>query len=78
MLEDRNRSFRETMVQLAPDVSPVVRDVLFDPQTSGELLFGCREEDAPEILKRLVDAGAEETAVIGRVSDDDGELIQVI
>ena len=74
----RNRRFREDMVRLSPEVSPVVRDVLFDPQTSGGLLFGCNEKDAPEISKRLLDTGVEDTVVIGRVSDDDGELIQVI
>ena len=74
----RNRLFREAMVRLAPGVSPIVRDVLFDPQTSGGLLFGCREEDAPEIEKRLADAGVEAAAIIGRVTGDNGELIQVI
>ncbi len=74
----RNRRFREAMVRLAPDVSPVVRDVLFDPQTSGGLLFGCRAKDAPEIEKRLADASVADAAVIGRVSNDESELIQVI
>ena len=73
-----NRSFSGDMVRLAPDVTPVVRDVLFDPQTSGGLLFGCRGNEASEIKKRLVDAGVEDTAVIGRVSDGERELIQVI
>jgi len=74
----RNRSFRETMVQLGPDVGPVMRDVLFDPQTSGGLLFGCSEKHACDIRKRLEDAGVEGAAVIGRVSDDDSELLRVI
>lgn len=73
----RNRTYRESMVRLAPEVSPVVRDVLFDPQTSGGLLFGCNAKEAREIHDRLVDAGVEDTAVIGRVSDDEAELIQV-
>jgi len=74
----RNRKFRETMVRLGPGVSPVMRDGLFDPETSGGLLFGCRETDAPEIEKRLVDAGVAEATVIGRVSEGEREVIQVI
>jgi len=73
----RNRSFREAMVHLAPAVSPVVRDVLFDPQTSGGLLFGCSEKDAGEITKRLEDAGVEAPAVIGQVTADPDEIIHV-
>jgi len=73
----RNRSFRQSMVQLAPGVSPIVRDVLFDPQTSGGLLFGCGEKHAFELKRRLVDAGVEEAAIIGRVDDDTNEMIKV-
>jgi selenide, water dikinase len=58
-------------------VSPVMRDVLFDPQTSGGLLFGCSEKHASEIIKRLGDAGVADCAVIGRVSGDRKEMIQV-
>ena len=74
----RNRAFREAMVQLAPAVSPVMRDVLFDPQTSGGLLFGCGARHAVELKDRLVDAGVAETAIIGRVDSGTNETITVI
>ena len=74
----RNRSFRKAMVELAPRVSPVLRDVLFDPQTSGGLLIGCPEPDALELRRRLVAAGAEHTAIIGQANSLENEMITVL
>jgi len=52
-----NRKFREDMVRFATGFDPVVRDLLFDPQTSGGLLFGCSDKAAKAICRRLEDAG---------------------
>ena len=52
-----NRKFRENMIRFATGFDPVVRDILFDPQTSGGLLFGCGSAVANEVCRQLEDAG---------------------
>ena len=42
------QNFRQEMFKLAPGISPVMRDVLFNPQTSGGLLIGCPAQYAVE------------------------------
>ncbi len=63
----RNRNFRKNMVQLKSNITPIMRDILFDPQTSGGLLIGCSEKESQTLVKRLVDNGVEHAAVIGQV-----------
>lgn len=55
-------------------------DLLFDPQTSGGLLFGVAAERAEEAIERLVAAGDGAAAVIGEVvaQRDDGAPIELI
>ncbi len=74
----RNRSFRQEMVKLAPDISPIMRDVLFDPQTSGGLLIGCPAKYAVELKKHLIAKGAKHTAIIGKVYDQEKEIINIV
>lgn len=68
----RNRVFRKDFVDLKESVSPIMRDILFDPQTSGGLLIGCPEEHAQNLIKRLIDNGVEDAAIIGMVVDLEG------
>ena len=71
-----NRKFRENMVTLPAGFDPVTRDILFDPQTSGGLLFGCADKVAVELCRRLQDAGVL-AADIGLVADGgEGVVIQ--
>ena len=72
------QSFRREMVDLVPDVSTVVRDVLFDPQTSGGLLIGCAEKYAFELKNRLIAKGVNNTAIIGKVYDNEKAMINVL
>ncbi len=65
----RNRMFREAMVDVSA-ISPVVRDVLFDPQTSGGLLIGCPEQFALALTDRLIAEGVEYAAIIGAADDN--------
>jgi len=55
-----------------------MRDVLFDPQTSGGLLIGCAEKHAFELKNRLVARGVKNTAIIGKVYDNEKEMITVV
>jgi selenide, water dikinase len=74
----RNRAFRESMVAAAPDFDPVLRDVLFDPQTSGGLLLGCAGKEARSLQQRLIDQGVADAAVIGYVHDNPKARITLI
>lgn len=65
----RNREFRKNMVLAAADFDPVLRDILYDPQTSGGLLIGCAEKDAPALVRRLQNEGIETAAIIGFVTE---------
>jgi selenide,water dikinase len=73
-----NRSFRQKMVKLAPDISPIMRDVLFDPQTSGGLLIGCPDKHAPGLKKDLIAKGVKHAAIIGKVFDKEKEIIKIV
>lgn len=70
-----NWKFREKMVEGGDDFDPVLRDILFDPQTSGGLLIGCPEKEAPLLLRRLLERGVEEAKIIGYVTDKREEKI---
>ena len=51
---------------------------LFDPQTSGGLLFGINQDQVEKVLKFLVQEGLEQTAVIGIVSEKTNQGIPVL
>ncbi|MBF0202452.1 MAG: selenide, water dikinase SelD, partial [Desulfamplus sp.] len=71
-----NREFRQWMVTLGSGVSPVMRDILFDPQTSGGLLMGCPEHHARTLVTRLKENGVENASVIGFIHEHDkGKII---
>jgi selenide,water dikinase len=71
----KNRLHRQKMITLPQGFDPVLRDILFDPQTSGGLLIGCSEKEGLRLVKRLHDQGIEEAAVIGTVSDSRKDTI---
>jgi selenide,water dikinase len=74
----RNKEFRINQVDIDPNASPYLLDILFDPQTSGGLLIAVPKEKAEKMVKRLKEKGIEEAAVIGRVVDDPKEKIIVL
>jgi selenide,water dikinase len=55
-------------------------DVLFDPQTSGGMLFGVAPERAAEALEALRRGGDAQAAIVGEVAPprQDGALIRVV
>ncbi len=63
----RNRDFRIKMVDLDKNVSKVMLDILFDPQTSGGLLMSVPASDAEPLLKKLHRAGIKSASLIGEV-----------
>lgn len=74
----KNREFRKNMVSAPAGFDPVLRDILFDPQTSGGLLIGCTEKVAPLLVQRLQDEGIGEAAVIGFVTESVTDTIQLL
>ncbi len=72
-----NRKFRESMVDMAPSVDPVIQDILFDPQTSGGLLISVEANRADELLDRLKKQGLSWAAIIGQVVSEPKEKIFV-
>jgi selenide,water dikinase len=74
----KNREFRKTMVSASAGFDPVLRDILFDPQTSGGLLIGCAEKDAQALVRRLHDQGIIAAAVIGFVTEDINNTMQLL
>lgn len=63
----RNRDFRLKMVDIDKNVSKVMVDILFDPQTSGGLLMSVPAADADPLLKRMRREGIKDAAIIGEV-----------
>ena len=61
----RNREFIEDKVSICETVNRAVSDILFDPQTSGGLLFAVKPEQAGAFLKELQGAGLP-AAMVGR------------
>jgi selenide,water dikinase len=56
-----------TAVTFMPDVPETLRDICYDPQTSGGLLFSVPESQAPALLAALKSQCVENATVIGRV-----------
>jgi len=65
----RNREHFGPRVELGPDVPAAVRDLLFDPQTSGGLLFALPAGQAAALAEELRADGLP-AALIGRVTAD--------
>jgi len=63
----RNRDFRMPLIEVGPKCPEWRLDILFDPQTSGGLLFALAADQAEPCLARLHAAGVTEAAIIGEV-----------
>jgi len=74
-----NRAFRESFCIFAPSVDAILRDVLFDPQTSGGLLIAVDKSHADDLLKDILNSSEESSraAVIGEVVLSDPGKIKI-
>ena len=63
----RNRDYRQDMVDIDKKVPQYLQDILFDPQTSGGLLIAVPAKKAQKLLKRLHEEGITAAAIIGEV-----------
>ena len=73
----KNREFRKEMILAPAGFDPVMRDILFDPQTSGGLLIGCEEKEAMLMVKRMHNEGIEAAAIVGVVTSNLKKTIQL-
>ncbi|MCD4829897.1 MAG: selenide, water dikinase SelD [Candidatus Cloacimonetes bacterium] len=69
-----NRDYRLQMMAGHDQIPPEVIDILFDPQTSGGLLFALSPDQANELLGDLTDAGFD-AALVGEVIER--EVLQI-
>jgi selenide,water dikinase len=63
----RNREFYAPKVQGGESLPPTLRDILYDPQTSGGLLIAVPEEEAESILSRLNEVGVKDARIVAEV-----------
>ena len=63
----RNAEFYGGNVDFSHQVQDYMKDILFDPQTSGGLLISLAPDAAELLMDRLKKAGIQNTAVIGEV-----------
>ena len=64
----RNRAYAEAGVSVQGSISLALQDILYDPQTSGGLLFAIPEEDADACLAQLKQT-IPNAAIIGYVTE---------
>ena len=74
----KNREFREQMITFANIVPRTLRDLLFDPQTSGGLLISVREGQCNQLVSALKDGGIADASRIDEVVDSQKEIISVV
>jgi selenide,water dikinase len=63
----RNRDYYGGSVQFGPNVPQPLRDILFDPQTSGGLLMSLAPTKARRLVSAMKRSGIEEAAIVGEV-----------
>lgn len=65
----RNRSFCKKDTTMDKGIDPIVQDLMFDPQTSGGLLFSIGSNNAKACVERMNQRGIA-AAIVGTVGQD--------
>lgn len=66
----RNMDYYLSHIEQACEISDEMRDILFDPQTSGGLLIAVSSDSADELVKKMHRSKITNAAVIGCIIDD--------
>jgi selenide,water dikinase len=75
---ERNAEYGAGLTRIDPGLEDAEKAVLFDPQTSGGLLFALPPSSAEAALRELRVGGCRQAAVIGRIAGRSDGLIHVI
>lgn len=70
----RNRKYAGAGVKLCREISLAMQDILYDPQTSGGLLFALPEKNAQACLRELQDQ-IPQAAIVGYVTEKEEAFI---
>ena len=70
----RNRQYAGGGVKRCRDIPLAMQDILYDPQTSGGLLFSLPEKDAESCLRELQDK-IPQAAMVGYVTEKEDSFI---
>jgi selenide,water dikinase len=73
----RNRDYLGARAVFAENVPQALRNVFWDPQTSGGLLFSLPDKDAPALLERLREH-CPEAKIIGRVVPKETASVKIL
>jgi selenide, water dikinase len=73
-----NRKLSEGRLEIMTKLSPEDESLLFDPQTSGGLLFSVPESQAELLSSELKKAGVETAAIIGNVMEGTPPYIKIV
>ena len=63
-----NRRFCEKHLTIDPGISQIEVDLLSDAQTSGGLFIAIAPQDGETLMRRLMERGVAEAAIIGEVT----------
>ena len=74
----KNKEFRQSAVESAPGIDPLMVDLFFDPQTSGGLLICIGAKHADQLLERLMENGVSQSCIVGEVVSEPREKIRII
>lgn len=64
----RNRDYLEGLYELEENLEQVMKDLFFDPQTSGGLLIAAPGKECNKLLEEIKSMGFSEASIIGEVS----------
>jgi selenide,water dikinase len=73
----KNKAFRLGMIEFLSGVDPLIRDILFDSQTSGGLMICVKREQADALVGNLIAKGVAASKIIGEVISASVEKIFV-
>ena len=74
----RNLEYVESDTTFGSGLTYEHKMLLMDAQTSGGLLICCKAADIENVVKELIDAGYETTAVVGEALHKDGKSLMIV
>ncbi len=75
---ERNRQYREKLIDVDPSCADWIVDILFDPQTAGGLLVSLPEGQAETLIGRMHAAGIVEASIVGEIISEPKGKIRVL